>query len=119
LLDLPNPNSAICGVLMSNSAVLLALNNSSDKRDSLSLIYSANGIDDWRLIAKLDDQPDQKFSYPTMIRDQAGTFHLVYSWQMKKLRHVSFNEAWVDRQLGLSDIAAKTVSVHDLPGVVP
>jgi predicted neuraminidase len=118
LLNLPNPNSAVCGVMMSNSAVLLALNNSSDKRDSLSLMYSANGIDDWRLVAKLDDQSDKKFSYPTMIRDRTGVFHLVYSWQMKKLRHVSFNEAWVHRQLGLSDVATKIDSVLDLPRTV-
>jgi predicted neuraminidase len=105
LLDLPNPNSAVCGLLMSDSAVLLALNHSLDKRDSFSLVYSANGISEWKVVAELDEEPDQKFSYPTMMRDRTGMIHLVYSWRMQKLRHVSFNDAWVYQQLNQSQVA--------------
>lgn len=28
-----------------------------------------------------------------MIRARDGRLHLVYSWQMKRIRHVTFNEA--------------------------
>lgn len=113
LLELPNPNSAVCGVLMSDSGVLLALNNSADKRDSLSLAYSANGISDWKIVATLDEVPEQKFSYPTIFRDRSGMIHLVYSWKMEKLRHVSFNDAWVYQQLNLThDTAQRFPAVH-------
>lgn len=105
VLQLPNPNSAVCAVLMPNSGVLLALNHSADKRDSLSLVYSANGISNWQVVAKLDDEREQKFSYPTIVRDRDGTIHLVYSWRMQKLRHVSFNDAWVYQQLNQTPVA--------------
>lgn len=110
VLDLPNPNSAVCGVMMSDSGILLALNDSTQKRDSLSLAYSSNGQTDWKIVAKLDHTPDQKFSYPTIVRDQMGTIHLVYSWRMQKLRHISFNDAWVYQQLNQSRSTANLIS---------
>lgn len=106
-LPLPNPNSAVCGVLLNDSAILLALNYSTDKRDSISLAYSPNGIDNWSVIATLDQQDNQKFSYPSMIRAHDGLVHLVYSWQMQKVRHVCFNEAWVLKQLRESSLAVR------------
>ena len=27
-----------------------------------------------------------------------GLIHLAYAWKMKKIRHVAFNEAWVEQQ---------------------
>ena len=99
LLDLPNPNSAVSGIALENGAVLLALNNSTDTRDSFSLAHSPDGIKDWKVIANLDHKLNEKFSYPSMIRGTDGLIHLVYSWQMKKIRHLCFNQAWIDEQL--------------------
>ncbi len=98
-LELPNPNSAVCAVRLQDSGVLMALNYSTDSRDSLSLVYSANGVSQWKQVATLDQQPGEKFSYPSMIRGQDGLIHLVYSWQMKKIRHISLNDTWVTEQL--------------------
>lgn len=98
-LELPNPNSAVCAVRLGDSGVLMALNHSTDSRDSISLVYSADGVHDWKQVTTLDSQPGEKFSYPSMIRGQDGLIHLVYSWQMKKIRHISLNDTWVAQQI--------------------
>jgi predicted neuraminidase len=47
----------------------------------------------------LDQKTDGKFSYPSMIRSKDGSIHLVYSWQMSRIKHLQFNDAWVYQQL--------------------
>jgi predicted neuraminidase len=100
LSELPNPNSAVCGVQLSNSSILLALNYSKDKRESLSLAYSPDGISNWHIVATIDQELGERFSYPSLIRGRDGLIHLVYSWKMQKIRHVCFNDNWVFSQLG-------------------
>lgn len=39
-----------------------------------------------------------KYEYPTMIRTDDGYFHLVYSWNNTLIKHVFFNEAWLEKQ---------------------
>jgi len=34
-----------------------------------------------------------------MIRSQDGLIHLVYTWQRKRIKHVVFNEAWINAQM--------------------
>jgi predicted neuraminidase len=34
------------------------------------------------------------------VHDAAGRIHLTYTWQRKRIKHVEFNVAWLDRQLG-------------------
>lgn len=40
-----------------------------------------------------------EFSYPYLIRAQAGDFHLVYTWNRSFIKHVTFTEAWLDQRL--------------------
>ncbi len=40
-----------------------------------------------------------EFSYPYLIRSHNGDFHLVYTWNRSFIKHVSFNRAWLDRQI--------------------
>lgn len=95
---LPNPDASVAAIRLSGGEVLVAFNNSPHGRDNLSLAVSPDGLHDWRLIATLDDEPDQKFAYPFLTRDSAGLVHLVYSWKMKRIRHVAMNEAWLRAQ---------------------
>lgn len=39
-----------------------------------------------------------EFSYPYLIRAQNGDFHLVYTWNRSFIKHVAFNQAWLDRR---------------------
>ena len=41
-----------------------------------------------------------EFSYPYLIQARNGEFHLVYTWNRSFIKHVRFNQAWLDRRLG-------------------
>lgn len=40
-----------------------------------------------------------EFSYPYLIQARNGEFHLVYTWNRSFIKHVQFNQAWLDQQL--------------------
>ncbi|MDP2804652.1 MAG: sialidase family protein, partial [Gallionellaceae bacterium] len=40
-----------------------------------------------------------EFSYPYLIQTQSGDFHLVYTWNRTFIKHLSFNQAWLDQKL--------------------
>jgi hypothetical protein len=40
-----------------------------------------------------------EFSYPSLIRTARGEFHLLYTWNRAYIKHVRFNQAWLDERL--------------------
>lgn len=95
---LPNPDASVAAVRLSNGALLLALNHSAANREDLSLAIHDPSSDEWRIVATLDREPGQRFAYPYMIQDRRGLVHLVYTWKMKRIRHVAMNEHWIFAQ---------------------
>jgi predicted neuraminidase len=57
----------------------------------------------WRRVAVLEDTPGEEFSYPYMVRTHNGKIHLVYTWRRKRIKHLVFNEAWINRRLMMND----------------
>jgi predicted neuraminidase len=41
-----------------------------------------------------------EFSYPYLIQAKNGDFHLVYTWSRALIKHVTFNPAWLEQQIG-------------------
>lgn len=147
---LPNPDAALSAIILPDGRLLAALNNIEQGRDALSLMISADGGANWKLVYQLEDQREGKrdeasylgtikdllktsdakvarateemtrrgyldsvrqqscaadncryeFSYPYLIQARDGEFHLVYTWQRALIKHVRFNQAWLDAQLG-------------------
>ena len=101
---LPNPNAAVGGVLLSNGYLLLAFNNSQDNRDDLSLAYSADYGNTWRIAGRLEggstsaQAPSLEYSYPWIMQDRAGDVHVLYTWRRSRIKHVHFNLAWLERR---------------------
>jgi predicted neuraminidase len=100
---LPNPNAAIAGIAVNGGKRLLMIfNDHSDERDKLSLAVSDNQGESWKTINifeewKKDWKGDnQGYSYPSLIQTINGDFHLVYSWNVQKIKHVHFNQAWLE-----------------------
>jgi predicted neuraminidase len=58
---------------------------------------------DWRIVKILDQQQDAsdanryQFSYPWMLRTSDGVFHLLYTWNRTRIKHIEFNQSWLDQ----------------------
>jgi predicted neuraminidase len=94
--DLPNPDAGVAALRTPNGKYLLAYNHSEQGRGSLSLALSSDGLR-WRKRIDLErGGREDEFSYPFLIRTQAGEYHLIYTWQRRRMAHVHFNDAWLE-----------------------
>ena len=84
---------------LSKGRILLAFNDSPNNRETLQLALSNDSGLNWVRIHTLENLPGQEFSYPYMIGGKNGLIHLVYTWKRKRIKHVVFNEAWIDQKI--------------------
>jgi len=103
--ELPNPNSAVAGLRLSNGDILLAFNNSADSRDDMSIARSDDNGTTWLVlysfekVKKGEGGTRHKYSYPSLIQTSDGTIHLFYTWRRTKIKHVQFNQAWLEQKM--------------------
>ncbi|MBP8257658.1 MAG: hypothetical protein KAX37_10060, partial [Opitutaceae bacterium] len=57
---------------------------------------SSDGGRNWTPGAYIERGSNREFSYPFLVEDGAGSIHLTYTWQRKRIKHVQFNQAWLD-----------------------
>ena len=98
-LELPNPDAAINALPLSGGRILLAFNDSPRGRENLQLALSSDGGVTWQGVARIEEGKGAEFSYPYMMRDSHGRIHLVYTWHRKRIKHVVFNEEWINSNL--------------------
>jgi predicted neuraminidase len=102
-LEIANPNSAVAGLVLQNGAHLLALNNIEIGRHRLVLLMSNPKSGQWHVVETIEDDealPEtqrKEFSYPYLLSANGSDAHLVYTWDRKKIRHLYFSSAWLDR----------------------
>jgi predicted neuraminidase len=96
---LPNPDAAIDALRLRDGRILLVYNHSEVTRENLQLAISADDGRTWRTHAILENgHVDEEFSYPTLAEDSRGRIHLTYTWQRERIKHVTFNLAWLDHR---------------------
>jgi len=93
---LPNPNSGIDGVTLTDGRQLLVY-NPTDKnwgdRVPLSVALSTDGHE-WKRVLDLEslrpttDREGEEYSYPTVIQAPDEMVHIVYTWNRKTVKHV-------------------------------
>jgi predicted neuraminidase len=99
---LPNPNSAVGGVLLVGGPLVLAFNDAVADRESLSLAVSADFGDSFRVVRRLEgaalapQAPVPEYSYPWIMQDRAGDVHVLYTWGRSRIKHAVFNRAWLE-----------------------
>jgi predicted neuraminidase len=98
-VNAPNPDAGINAIALSGNRILLAFNDSRRRRNNLQLALSSDGGATWQRVARLEESKGEEFSYPYMIRDSDSQIHLVYTWKRRRIKHVVFNEAWINGQL--------------------
>jgi len=98
-LDLPNPDSAVNAISLSGGRILLAFNDGLRGRENLQLSLSSDRGITWQRVARIEEDEGAEFSYPYMMQDSRRQIHLVYTWNRKYIKHVVFNEGWINLKL--------------------
>ena len=90
--QLPNNNSGIDAVTLSDGKQILVFNPIIKGRNKLALAISENGIN-WNAAVLLenDQNTDSEFSYPAVIQTNDGLIHVTYTWNRKLIKHVVIN----------------------------
>lgn len=90
---LPNPNSGIDAVTLSDSKHMLVYNHVQTEpgvwkdRSPLNLAISSDGVT-WQAGLELENTPKEEFSYPAIIQTRDGLVHITYTWNRKKIKHL-------------------------------
>ncbi len=112
--NIPNPDSAVA-VIDTPNGLIMACNNDSDNRDGMSLMHSVDQGLTWQEIYVLDYQANvnqwdhsNEFSYPSFVQDDEGRYHLFYTWQRSKIKHIAFNDEWLAQTVLESEAVAAT-----------
>src|SRR5690606_3638056 len=103
-LAVPNPDSAVDLVPLDRRRLLAVFNDLDDHRFRLSLAISEDAGREWRTVRVLEDRPEgdlshHEYSYPWLLRAESGDFHLLYTWNRTRIKHVQFNHSWLDQQI--------------------
>lgn len=98
--NIPNPNSAISSVAVDDYGLIVVFNNHPYNRTNLTLALNRDlkGVD-WQIIHTFEQDPNGSFSYPYLIEDSQGDYHLVYTWNSKRIKHITFNKAWIQSKV--------------------
>ena len=96
--QLPNPNSGIDAVTLTNGLSVLVYNHVpavngrwGGPRTPLNVAVSTDGKT-WQAAAVLEHEPGE-FSYPAVIQASDGSIHITYTWKRRRIKHVVLDAA--------------------------
>ncbi len=94
--ELPNPNSGIDAVTLSDGLQMLVYNPMEagkewvEGRNKLNLAMTLDG-ENWKKILELEDQKEGEFSYPAIIQTKDKRVHITYTYNRKRIKHILLN----------------------------
>jgi predicted neuraminidase len=97
-LDVPNPDSSVAMIRLSDGTLLMACNPLESGRHRLQLFRSGDEGATWqasKVIETSDDGADE-FSYPALVQDRQARIHLGYTWKRKGIAVCTFSPEWLD-----------------------
>lgn len=90
--SLPNPNSAIDAINLSDGRILLVYNHSKENRYPLNIALSDDGGKTWDMKLVLETEPGE-YSYPCVVQTKDKLIHISYTWNRKKIKYVVLDPA--------------------------
>jgi hypothetical protein len=94
--SLPNPGAGIEAVRLSNGKLAMVYNPlETSPRDKLGIALSDDNGETWKWTRLLEDEPDSRFDYPSIVQAKDGSLHITYSYNLKTIKHVQVNEEWI------------------------
>ncbi len=92
--SIPHPDAGFDMIRLANGAILGAVNHAFQDRSDLTLVLSPDEGKTWKILHVLEHEPGKEYAYPSLTRSQE-TYHLTYTYERKRIKHVVFNEAWI------------------------
>lgn len=99
LLDLPNPNAGTDALTLADGRHLLVYNHSAARRTQwdygrsvLNVAVSSDGKS-WDAALVLEKHAKGEYSYPAVIQTADSLVHITYTWQRKRIRHITIDPA--------------------------
>lgn len=94
-------DSSVAAIRDNANRLLLVFNNSKTNRNVLSLAVSTDFGKTWRVVHDFENSKEihNEYSYPSLLQDKNDEYHLVYTWLRKRIKHVYFNEAWLQQKI--------------------
>ena len=93
---LPNPGGGIEAVALASGNLAIIYNDKeSAPRDRLAVSLSTDEGRTWTWTRHLENTPGERFDYPSIVQGRDGLLHATYSYNLKTIKHVTFNEAWI------------------------
>jgi predicted neuraminidase len=91
-----NPGGGIEAIALASGELAVIYNDKeSSPRDCLAVSISSDEGRTWTWTRHLENTPGQRFDYPSIVQGRDGLLHATYSYNLKTIKHVTFNEAWV------------------------
>jgi predicted neuraminidase len=94
-LNLPNPDSGLTSLRLTDGRIVLIFNDSKTARNNLRLAVSEDEGQTWTRCATLAEEDTTGVAYPYALQTRDGQIHVVYTWRMGGIKHVVFNESWL------------------------
>jgi hypothetical protein len=94
--ELPNPGSGIEAVMLRNGHLAMIYNDLEESpRYRLAISISPDEGKTWPWKRSIENTPGGRFDYPSLVQAKSGLLHATYSYNLKTIKHVEFNEEWV------------------------
>lgn len=96
ITSLLHPGAGIEALRLRNGHLLMVYNDKEQgARDRLAVSISRDDGETWTWTRHLENVPEARFDYPSIIQSKDDTLHVTYSDNLKTIKHVRFNEEWV------------------------
>lgn len=99
--NLTNQDSSLVVAMLGDTFLMV---HNIAKRNKLALASSKDGIN-WTDFYLLENSPEGEFSYPA-IQVHGDNVDILYTWERKYIKHVSFNKAWLDENIEKGSVNA-------------
>ncbi|MDQ6988977.1 MAG: sialidase family protein, partial [Mariprofundaceae bacterium] len=97
--NIANPNAAVVAARAGEKLWLLVANDDEESRDNMSLAVSHDLTKPWQMLFQFDQEKGKRFAYPAMIQGKDGLWHVFYTHERKHIKHIRFNDAWLQQQM--------------------
>lgn len=101
--SLPNPNSGFDMFNLDDTTYMGIINDSFTDRSKLTMIISHDGGKTWKAVKTLENSAGKEFAYPFISRSNRGLFHITYTYDRRRIKHIVFNEPWLKKLEGSHD----------------